>query len=90
MPESYNDAELLARQQAARHAQYDAQIAEWHAKNPGEDAIHLTPAAIAACQLCDEDGYRPARVICDHVDRAATARAGIARCRQALAQGKLT
>ena len=40
-------------------------------------------AAIAACELCDEDGYRGGRV-CAHVDYADTARAGAALVRQAL------
>jgi hypothetical protein len=36
---------------------------------------HRDPVAIAHCELCDEDGYRGARV-CDHVDRTETAARG--------------
>lgn len=42
--------------------------------------------AITACPLCDDDGYRPNRTVCDHQDRAATAARGIAACRAALAK----
>jgi hypothetical protein len=45
---------------------------------------HLTPAAVANCTICDTDGYRPNGTVCDHIDRSATAKAGIAKCRDAL------
>jgi len=85
-----DDAELLAAQRAERERRYDAEIAEWHQQNPGENAAHLTAAAIAACGLCDADGYRPNGGVCDHVDRSATARAGIAKVRAAIAHKQLT
>lgn len=40
-------------------------------------------AAIVVCEICDDDGYDGTRV-CDHVDRSATAKAGLARARAAL------
>lgn len=89
MPEAYNDAELLAAQRAERQRRYDAQIAAAHAEDPEPDTAHLTSQAIASCRLCDDDGYRPNGTVCDHVDRSATARAGMARVRAALAQEKL-
>lgn len=52
-------------------------------RKQGED--HLSAAAIARCDFCDEDGYRSG-VVCDHVDRTETARAGAALVRAALAK----
>jgi hypothetical protein len=43
-------------------------------------------ADIAACGLCDHDGYRNARV-CDHVDRAESARRGMALIRAKMGWG---
>ena len=39
--------------------------------------------AVAACNFCDDDGYRGIRV-CDHTDRRDTARSGLAAVRAAL------
>jgi hypothetical protein len=39
------------------------------------EAAELRQRAIDACDLCDEDGYRNG-IVCDHVDRTETARAG--------------
>lgn len=78
------NAELLAAQRAAQQRQYDEGLARWHEQHPDEHTEHLTVAAIADCELCDEDGYRPNGVVCDHVDRTETARAGIAKVRAAL------
>lgn len=89
MPEAYNDAELLAAQRAERQARYDAQIAAARTEDPEPDTAHLTSQAIASCRLCDGDGYRPNGTVCDHVDRAATSRAGIARVRAALTNKQL-
>lgn len=38
---------------------------------------------IANCQLCNDDGYRGATP-CDHIDRSATVRRGMAKVRAAL------
>lgn len=44
-----------------------------------------TEAAVAACVLCDDDGYRPGNAQpCDHVDRSETARRGSALVRAEL------
>lgn len=51
--------------------------------------IHLTATAIANCTLCDPSGYRPNGRVCDHVDRSATAAAGSARVREAMAKSNI-
>jgi hypothetical protein len=48
---------------------------------------HMATPAVDRCTLCDADGYRPNLAICDHVDRTAIAKRGIAACRAALAKG---
>lgn len=80
-------ANQRAATQAERTAAYEEGLAAWHAQNDEPDTSHLTPAAIAACTLCDEDGYTPAGRICDHRDRTATHARGIAAVRAALAKG---
>jgi ferredoxin-NADP reductase len=85
MRENHNDAELLHADRDARVQAYDEGIAKYHEQHP-EDAAHLTQSAIAACRLCDREGYRGQRV-CDHQDHTAAAKRGIAACRQALAKG---
>lgn len=62
---------------------YDEGCAE-HARTDPEARAY----AIANCTLCNEDGYRGNRV-CDHIDRTQTAKAGIAKCREALAAKQL-
>ena len=47
---------------------------------------HLTPQAITACGLCDDDGYRGNHV-CDHQDHAGAAKRGIAKVRAAMTKG---
>lgn len=44
----------------------------------------LAQAARAACDLCDAAGYRPNRIVCDHIDRTEIARRGMALCRDVL------
>jgi hypothetical protein len=44
----------------------------------------LRLAAIQHCPLCDDDGYRPNRTVCDHIDRTQTHRNGAAMRRAAL------
>lgn len=39
---------------------------------------------IANCQLCDDDGYTPGLVICDHVDHRPAAARGMQRIREAM------
>ncbi len=71
------------REQYSQWAADDAALAaaEQRAQHQGErDAKRQ---AIAACRLCDQDGYNGLSV-CDHVDHSATARAGLARARAAL------
>jgi predicted ArsR family transcriptional regulator len=47
---------------------------------------HLTAAARANCELCDNEGYRGTQV-CDHIDRTETHAHGIAACRAVLTKG---
>lgn len=69
---------LRARQAAAR--------AEAAATHPGDDPpAHLDPAAITACPLCDDDGYRGGTV-CDHRDHYADTAAGRAAVTAELAK----
>lgn len=49
---------------------------------------HLQRDAIDACALCDDDGYRPNRSVCDHVDRSEITRRGIEKIRVALSKRK--
>ena len=51
---------------------------------PDPDTAHLHPAAIVACPMCDDDGYRGTR-ICDHKDHAPAAARGKARIAEILA-----
>lgn len=51
-------------------------------------AAYLDTGAIDSCTLCDPAGYRPNGVVCDHIDRAAIAKRGIALVREALTKGK--
>lgn len=77
MPDFDLDA-IKARQAAAR-----AEAATTH---PGDDRPpHLGPAAIAACQLCDADGYRGGTV-CDHREHYADTTAGRAAVNAELAK----
>lgn len=39
---------------------------------------------IANCQLCDEDGYTPGHVVCDHRDHRPAAKRGMAAIRAAM------
>ncbi|MGK2904511.1 MAG: hypothetical protein ACSLE7_16905 [Mycobacterium sp.] len=42
-----------------------------------------------ACELCDPDGYRPNRLVCDHIDRTESARRGMALIRDVLKLAQL-
>ena len=53
---------------------------------PDPDTAHLTQAAIVACNLCDDDGYRGSTV-CNHQDHRAAARRGKAAIDAILAKG---
>lgn len=46
-------------------------------------ALEAKLAAVAVCELCDDEGYNGVTV-CDHVDRSSIAKAGAARARAAL------
>jgi hypothetical protein len=70
------------QRQADRVRAYDEAMAAAH----DEDPPHLLPQAIAACTICDREGYRPNGTICDHVDRSAITRRGIDACRAALSK----
>lgn len=48
---------------------------------------HRTATAIAACLLCDTDGYTPAMQVCDHIDHAASAARGMSEIRSILKKG---
>lgn len=76
------DAERRAHAQAERDQRYRDGIDAWHAANP--DISHLDPAAIAACGLCNTDGYR-GTTICDHKDHAPVSRRGKAEIDEILA-----
>lgn len=76
---------MLEADRAKRLKAYQDGIAKYHELHP-EAAPHLTRAAIAACTLCDPEGYRGTNV-CDHVDHQAAAKRGIAACRAALTKG---
>lgn len=39
---------------------------------------------IANCHLCDDDGYTPGLVVCDHIDHKPAAARGMARLREAM------
>jgi hypothetical protein len=41
------------------------------------------------CELCDSAGYRPNRIVCDHVDRTEVARRGMALIRDVLRAAEL-
>ena len=43
----------------------------------------LAGAATASCPLCDDDGYRGARV-CDHIDHTAAAKRGMDMIRETM------
>lgn len=86
MPEPTRDqrhGERITATAQARRTAYDTGIQRWHAAHNEPDTTHLTRAAITACGLCDDDGYRGHQV-CDHIDRAETTAAGIAAVRAAL------
>jgi hypothetical protein len=87
MPEPTRDqayAEHLAATAAERQARYEAGVAEWHARHDEPDTSHLEPAAIAACPVCDDQGYTPSLKICDHHDHASETVNGRAAARAAL------
>lgn len=48
---------------------------------------HTTDPTVDACNLCDENGYRPNFTVCDHIDHAPAYRAGMALVRAALQKG---
>lgn len=48
---------------------------------------HLTADAIAACGMCDPQGYRGLHV-CDHVDHREAAKRGSALVREILQKGR--
>lgn len=45
---------------------------------------HLAMDARLDCHLCDDDGYRTNNLVCDHIDRTHTHRAGMNAVRAAL------
>jgi hypothetical protein len=49
-------------------------------------AAEVRAEQIAACTLCDGDGYHGSSV-CDHIDHRAAAARGMALVREALAKG---
>lgn len=53
---------------------------------PAMTAEDRRQAAITACHLCDQLGYRAGSIVCDHVDHAAIAERHRAEIRAQLAQ----
>ncbi len=84
-PDDDRDDPAAARARAAEYAQAarDRELEARHAE------LEARAQDIAACQLCDRDGYRRPEltVVCDHIDHAPAARRGIAACRAALTKG---
>lgn len=76
------DLDAVRARQAAARAQRAAAV-DLDAHRGGYD-----PVAIAACELCDDDGYR-GTAVCDHQDHTAAAARGMAKVRAALAQTKI-
>lgn len=74
------DLESLRARQAAARAEAAAAASPRDPRPP-----HLDPTAIAACQLCDDDGYRGGTV-CDHRDHYADTAAGRAAVTAELAK----
>ncbi len=72
------DLEALRARQAAARAETAAADAAAGGRPP-----HLDPAAIEACQLCDDDGYR-GLAVCDHVEHRAAVRRGMAAIRSTM------
>lgn len=52
----------------------------------GRTPAEQRAAAIAACHLCDPDGYRTGGTVCDHIDHAAIAERHRAEIAAQLAQ----
>lgn len=46
----------------------------------------LKVIARSECGLCDDDGYRPNRLVCDHVNRFKTHTVGMRKVRRALSK----
>jgi hypothetical protein len=70
------------QRRADRIRAYDDVMVQAH------DDAHLDPAEIAACTLCDDQGYRRNGCVCDHVDRTDIAARGMQKVRAALAKGR--
>lgn len=75
--------EWTGRQSAHRIQQLEAHAAQRRAQRQAD--ARTRQDAINECTLCGPDGYR-AGIVCDHIDRTSTARAGMAAVRAALGQ----
>lgn len=73
----------LTRDTAAAEARTAAVRA---AADERHESAAVRAEAIVYCGLCDDDGYRSG-IVCDHVDRADIAAAGIAKVRAAIKGG---
>jgi hypothetical protein len=51
------------------------------------DTAHLSMTARLECELCDDDGYRPNGLTCDHRNREHVGQAQRAHIRKMLAKG---
>ena len=51
-------------------------------------AVQRNRIRISNCQLCDEDGYTPGNVVCDHIDHRPAAKRGMAAIRAAMGWAK--
>ncbi len=78
MPDPHESLEARRAAQAAARAERATEL--------NDEPAHLRTAAVVACGLCDDDGYRGRRV-CDHQDHAAAAQRGMAKVRAAMAKG---
>ena len=64
-------------------AQADATRRHRHVVTDRAD-VQRNKLRIANCQLCDDDGYTPGHVICDHIDHRPAAQRGMAAVRAAM------
>lgn len=75
MPDRYGDLPDLDTPPATQE-DFDARAA----------TLAVRAAEVAACGMCDADGYRGS-VVCDHGDHRPAYVRGLAACREALREG---
>ncbi|WP_104182739.1 hypothetical protein [Mycobacterium avium] len=72
----------------ARDTRYGHMSQQQYETRRADELLH--EAAQTVCELCDDDGYKPNGIVCDHVDRSEIHKRGIAKVRAALAAAKAT